>query len=351
MRRINLLYLTVPLVAYALFLIYKGLNRNTASFYGVAENQETPINLEHSCTILNIHVTEGQFVTKGTLLMEVVRTDLEFKMSELNHDITELLAKDRLTMDEIDGKLERLRAERAEKIGLIQGKIKVLEAEQALNRALLEELTNDAVKDTTTLASSPYLTKLHGLQDELRLAVEPLDAEIAGLESMRKLSGVPVQTVVEKLKKEVALYEKEQEKLKIYAPSDGLIGNIHGHVGENISSFNTLISFYEENPNTVVAYLHESLSLQVKVGDTLSVTSSLHSTENCIGYVSGLGHRIIEIPERLRKIPEIKTYGREVLVSIPSENNFLQKEKVVLRHMGHGTSSLFSMLQPTSSIH
>ncbi len=343
MRRLNLLYLTVPLAAYFLLLIYKGLNRNTAGFYGVAENQEIPINLEHSCTILNVPVTEGQFVTKGTLLMEVLRTDLEFKMSELNHDISELLAKDRLTMDEIDGKLERLRAERAEKVGLIQGKINVLEAEQAMNKALLQEVTPGAIPDTTGFASSPYVTKLHGLQEELRLAIEPLDAEIESLVRMRKLSGVPVQTVVEKLKNEIALYEKEQEKLKIYAPSDGLIGNIHGHVGENISSFNTLISFYEENPNTVVAYLHESLSLQVQVGDTLSVTSSLHSTESCIGYVSGLGHRIIEIPERLRKIPEIKTYGREVLVRIPSENKFLQKEKVVLRHLNHTSPSVFSV--------
>lgn len=343
MRRINLLYLTVPLAAFLLFLIYKGLNRNTAGFYGVAENQETPINLEHSCTILNILVTEGQFVAKGTLLMEVRRTDLEFKMSELNHDITELLAKDRLTMDEIDGKLERLRAERAEKVGLIQGKINVLEAELAMNRALLQELTPGTSPDTTGLASSPYVTKLQSLQEELRLAIEPIDAEIESLVRIRKLSGVPVQTVVEKLKNEIALYEKEQEKLKIYAPSDGLIGNIHGHLGENISSFNTLISFYEENPNTVVAYLHESLSLQVQVGDTLSITSSLHSTETCTGYVTGLGHRIIEIPERLRKIPEIKTYGREVLVRIPAENKFLQKEKVVLRHLHPAASSVFSI--------
>jgi hypothetical protein len=46
--------------------------------------------------------------------------------------------------------------------------------------------------------------------------------------------------------------------------------------------------------------------------------------------VIGMGHRIVEIPERLRKIPEIKTYGREVLIQIPSDNKFLQKEKVVL---------------------
>jgi hypothetical protein len=43
-----------------------------------------------------------------------------------------------------------------------------------------------------------------------------------------------------------------------------------------------------------------------------------------------LGSRIVEIPERLRKNPDLKTYGREVLIAIPPSNLFLQKEKVIL---------------------
>ena len=46
--------------------------------------------------------------------------------------------------------------------------------------------------------------------------------------------------------------------------------------------------------------------------------------------ITGLGSRIVEIPDRLRKNPDLKTYGREVLISIPPTNFFLQKEKVIL---------------------
>jgi hypothetical protein len=35
----------------------------------------------------------------------------------------------------------------------------------------------------------------------------------------------------------------------------------------------------------------------------------------------------------LRKIPDLKTYGREILVSISKDNNFLQKEKVLLEFL------------------
>ncbi|MBP7239506.1 MAG: efflux RND transporter periplasmic adaptor subunit [Saprospiraceae bacterium] len=349
MRRINLLFISIPLLLLVLLVVTKNLNRSTSNFFGVAENQETQINLEHACSIDSIYVTEGQFVSKGALLLEVTRSALDFKMSELTHDISELLARDRLNIDDIKGDLERIRAQRAEKMGSIQARIKILESEQTLNQSLFLDLQSVPSTVSPTVESTPYLAKLQTLNDELRLAIEPLDVEIHRLEQELKIAAIPAQTQISKLEKEIDLYHREQEQLKIYAPSDGLIGSIHCHVGENIPSFNVLISFYEQNPNTVVAYVHESLSLEVKVGDSLAVSSSLHPDETCLGRVSGLGHRIVEIPERLRKIPEIKSYGREVLIEIPATNNFLQKEKVVLRRLNLPNASFFSLfLQPIS---
>ena len=344
MRRINLLFVSIPILLFILLVVTKNLNRSTSNFFGVAENQETQINLEHACSINQIYVNQGQFVSKGALLLDVTRSALDFKMSELSHDINELLAIDRLNTVDIKGDLERMRALRAEKMGSIQARIKILESEQTLNRSLFLDLQSVPSNDVPDAASTPYLAKLQTLNDELRLAVEPLDAEIHRLEQELKIAAVPALTQISKLEKEIDLYHREQEQLKIYAPSDGLIGSIHCHVGENIPSFNVLISFYEQNPNTVVAYVHESLSLEVKVGDSLTVASSLHPEETCLGRVSGLGHRIVEIPERLRKIPEIKSYGREVLIEIPATNNFLQKDKVVLHRLNVPNNSFFSLL-------
>ena len=349
MRRINLLFVSIPLLLFFMIVVTKNLNRSTSNFFGVAENQETQINLEHACSIDSIYVHEGQFVSKGALLLEVTRSALDFKMSELTHDISELLARDRLNIDDIKGDLDRIRAQRAEKIGSIQARIKILESEQTLNQSLFLDLQSVPSTVSPTVESTPYQAKLQTLNDELRLAIEPLDVEINRLEQELKIAAIPAQTQISKLEKEIDLYHREQEQLKVYAPSDGLIGSIHCHVGENIPSFNVLISFYEQNPNTVVAYVHESLSLEVKVGDSLAVSSSLHPDETCLGRVSGLGHRIVEIPERLRKIPEIKSYGREVLIEIPATNNFLQKEKVVLRRLNLTNASFFSLfLQPIS---
>ncbi|MEQ1745947.1 MAG: hypothetical protein ABMA02_11000 [Saprospiraceae bacterium] len=343
MRRFNLLYLALPLAAWALFGLFDYLSRGMATFFGVAENLETQINLDHDATVNRIHVSAGQFVTKGALLLEVTRTVLDFKTRELGHEIAELEANNRLRMAELRGNLERLRAQRAEKVGAVQARIRTLEAEQALNRTLLRELKSVPVADTTR--NTPYSARLDALRDELRLATEPVDAEIARIEAELRLTGQPVQAQIGRLKNDMAYTENEQGRLLLRAPSDGLVGGVQCREGENVPAFGMMISFYEQNPTRVVGYVHESLILGVNVGDSLSVSSSLRPGEQCRGRVSGLGHRVVEIPERLRKIPEIKAYGREVLIEIPAKNSFLQKEKVLLQRLGGTSGSLLSFLK------
>jgi len=162
----------------------------------------------------------------------------------------------------------------------------------------------------------------------------------------------PSNVKAEILDTEIRHFEKEKDKLFIYAPSDGLIGNVTCKEGENISAFSTLMNFYKHNPTLVKGFVHESMILEVKVGDELEVSSSLHPNLKVRGVVFGLGSRIVEIPERLRKIADFKTYGREVLIKIPESNNFLQKEKVLLNTISKETGltlgNLFTSKKPSS---
>ena len=68
------------------------------------------------------------------------------------------------------------------------------------------------------------------------------------------------------------------------------------------------------------------MSLSVNIGDSVQVVSVMHPNHMAKGIITGLGHRIVEIPERLRKIPEYKTYGLEVYIGLDAKNIFLQKE-------------------------
>jgi multidrug resistance efflux pump len=329
MRRINILYwLVLPALVYGIFLISQNFSHQADTFYGFAENKETQITLEHSLTVNQIAVTPGQFVKKGDLLMVVTRTELDLKMSDVVHTISELEARNHINRAELQSNINRLKAQRVGKVSDIQSRIQAIEAEMALNGLLVKDLNSIKLSEAATI-NNPNMLKINALKEEMRLVVQPLDIEIAHFDNELK-SANPMQSEINRLKNQQAFFNNEQKKLSINAPSDGLVGFIPCKEGENISSFTTLISFYEQSPNLVIGYVHESLVVQIEVGDSLNVVSSLHPTEMCRGKVTGLGYRIVEIPERLRKIPEVKTYGREVLISIPKVNQFLQKETVVL---------------------
>lgn len=334
MKRINLLYLILPLALYAAWSVFQYFGKNAHSFFGFAENAETQINLDHDVTVSRILIAPGQFVKKGDLLMEVVKPEFEFRLSEITQEISGLESEDHLRRAEINSELRRLRAVRAEKISEVKSNLRLAEAELKLNEWLIKDLKTVSAKDAPSIDQQ----KIEALREEMVMIVQPIDAEIQKLEKELLLFSAPTQAQIGKLKAEINELRTEQQRLLIKAPSDGLIGNVLCREGENISSFNTLISFYEKSPKQVVAYVHESLILQIKTGDSLIVTSSLHPDQHCKGVVTGMGHRIIEIPERLRKIPEIKTYGREVLIEIPAENNFLQKERVILQPLDVGNT-------------
>lgn len=328
MKNFNILYLVAILAAVGVWQLSGQYQKQAVIFYGFAETKETEINLEHPIQVDQIFVTTGQKVKKGTPLLEASHNKLPLKLNEIVHEREETKVERLLWEKEIEGSMDKLKMKKATKTSEINGQIAQIKAKLAQNNALLDNLTTVEKGNTTSKTTQ---TKLDVLSKELEMAILPLDQEIQRLENKLKSKRDPYFVKLQKLQTEQAFYEDKGRKLDIFAPSDGLIGNIHCKEAENITSFKTLITFYEENPTLVQGFVHEKLVVHVQKGDTITVLSSLHSKFECKGIITGLGSRIVEIPERLRKYKEMKDYGREVLIKIPTNNKFLQKEKVLLK--------------------
>lgn len=330
LKRINILYIAAIVAIVVLWKINAQYSEEVLLFYGFAETKETEINLEHPVQVNNILVTTGQRVTKNTPLMEVSHNKIPLKLEEIVYEQEETELKQLTWKTDILASIDRLKAKKAIKKSEINAEIAQIEAKLAQNRALVKDL-NSFEKKNNQQRTTVTEAKITALNTELRMALEPLDAEIKRLEKTLKSNANPYNAKLKKLQTEQSFYEEKGRKLNIFAPSDGLIGNIHSKEAENISAFKTLITFYEENPTLVKGYVHENLVVHVNIGDTLTVSSSLITGYEIKGIVVGLGSRIIETPERLRKYQDIKTYGREISIKIPVENKFLQKEKVMLK--------------------
>ena len=330
MKYLNLHLLSIVTILIALFFFDWHYGHETFVFFGFAENKEMEIRVEHPVTIEHIYVTAGSKVKKGDLLMEVTRSGLAFAQSELNLEIASLESQLNIWIADLQGSIRLLNAQKIAKENEIQTQIEQLESEMAINQSLVKDLESiETAKDKT--GNSPNEIRIEGLKKELKLSVRPLESEIKKLKDELRAPRNPIKIQIRKLQKEVGYNHQEEEKLTIHAPNDGIAGSIFCKVGEQFSAFTTLLTFYEENPTHVKGYVLESLILKVKMGDDVAVHSGVKSSVKCMGKVIGMGSRVVEIPERIRKNPTFKTFGREILIEIPADNDFLQKEKVVLK--------------------
>jgi multidrug resistance efflux pump len=302
----------------------------TIVFFGFAENKEMEIRLDNPVTISKIYVTPGSKVQEGDILMEVSRAGLELTQSDLNHEVAKLQSQLQLWEANIKANISRLSALKDARISEINNQIDQLESEMNINQSLIKDLKSiQPAKDQR--GSSPYQIKVQGLKKELKLSVKPLESEIRKLKAELATEENPLRIQINKLLEELGFVQEEEEKLKIYATSHGIVGSIFCKIGEQISAFTTLMTFYEENPTQIKGYVLENLMLKVKMGDTISVNSTVKENDSLKGAIIGMGSRIVEIPERLRKNPAFKTYGREVIIRIPFDNSFLQSEKVTCK--------------------
>ena len=328
--KINFHLIAVLAVLITLVMVNWQYGNETFVFFGFAENKEMEIRVDHPCTVQNIYITPGNKVKKGDILMEVTRSDLGLTQSDLNHDIAQLESELSTWKMNVRSSISQLEAEKVVKQSAIQAQIERIESEIAINQSLIKDLESIKPAKNETGRSTNEV-KIDGLKARLALVVEPINAEIQKFRNQLSTAENPTRIEINRLKKEQTYVHQEEEKLTIFAPNNGIVGSIYCKVGEQFPSFKTLITFYEETPSQVKAYVLESLILNVNMGDEVIVSSSVQSGNSCMGEVVGMGSRIVEIPERLRRNPAYKTYGREILIGIPTGNSFLQKEKVILK--------------------
>ncbi len=304
------------------------MHQTVVTFYGFAENKETEINFNYSVAVDQIHVSPGQMVKKDEPLLAMHRIQSKETLVDQPFRIKELMAKEQSWKTENEGDIKLIRTKKRLELEQIATDIQRLQEEKKFQASLYKDLKS--VKN-----NKPNYTiidaKIAALQKESQLTIESFDQEITNIEKEISVGTSPYRAEIKRLLAEQAFdVANKTIDIQLKAPIDGVIGNIYCKEAEHIPSYKTLISFYEPNPSLVKGFVQEDLILHVAIKDSFLIRSSKDATTFCYGVVTGLGSRIVEIPERLRKIQDYKTYGREILVSIPKENNFLQKEKVIL---------------------
>lgn len=325
-RYFNVFYLSVVLVGIALWFIQASFQEPVVSFYGFAENKETEINFNYAVAIGDIRVQVGESVRTNDTLLIMYRIRAKEQLSEEPFRIAELEAQEKLWRSRRIGEERELQLKKERSLVELDSKIAALEKERAFQQQLSKNWRSvDSVK------YAPLSDEVAALKAERALVIKNYEASINQLNTEQQLGSNPYRIERERLEA-AQVFDAANAKVEIplLAPHDGLIGNIYAKEGEHIERFRTILSLYEPNPTLVKGYVQEDLILQVQRNDYFHIRSTKSDTVKIDGKVIGLGSRIVEIPERLRKLSDFKTYGREILIRIPENNPFLQKEKVIL---------------------
>ena len=328
MKKLNLYYLAILAIALLLWKLNGTMNKEVVAFYGFAENKETEINFNYPVVVGAIKVRPGEFVTEGTPLIDLYRMKAKETLEEEPYKIAELRAKESIWRTEKDNELQELANKKILAVEKINTDIQKLKEQTSFNESLYKDLKSIPKGQKKY---SPAAAKIKALERERSLINANYETQVKAIHKELRVGKNPYSIAINRLKAEQRFSEASKKQFsQIMAPTDGVIGNIHCKEAEHIPSYKTLVTFYEPNPTLVKGFVQEDLLLYVTVKDSFIIRSTKDPLTFCVGEVIGLGSRIVEIPERLRKIPDMKTYGREVLVAIPAKNPFLQKEKVIL---------------------
>ncbi len=331
MRYLNVFYIFVLLLGISLWKLNTSFKNDVVLFYGFAENKETEINFNYPTAVGKIYVTPGQRVKKGEPLLDLYRIKSKEVMDDQQFRIDELESRNKLWLNEKQSDIRILQNQKEMAFETIEADVLKLRKEIDFQKSLYNDLESVEQVDA---AYKPLSDKIIELENEKNALNKFYTDKIRKLENEIRLNENTVDIKLQRIEAE-GKFEEENKIIhnQLVAPSDGIVGTIHCKEEEHIPSYKTLISFYDPHPNIVKGYVHEDLIVHVALKDSFMIRSIKDQKLACYGEVIGLGSRIVEIPERLRKIPEFKTYGREVLVRIPSNNNFLQKEKVILKFL------------------
>lgn len=139
----------------------------------------------------------------------------------------------------------------------------------------------------------------------------------------------PLQIELTNVQRAIDILEKRLRNLFVFAEVDGAVGAVSFKSGEKAPAFASLLTLVPLNPTYINGYVNENLISTVKIGQTVEVFSN--SGKSVYGRIINVGSRIVPIPERLLRIPTLAAWGREVVVKIPSSNQFLVGEKVSVR--------------------
>ena len=229
-------------------------------------------------------------------------------------------------------RFDRVLLEQEERITTVQYDSKLTELKTELKELEGKQSFQDKLKESLLGAGHQQAGDLQIQIEGLRKQIEKIELEkseklnILGRELSKKF-GLN-QGLVQQHQSELDYLNEKTGLLFVRASLSGFVEDFKLQAGDFISSKSNLVTITPKKPLKVRGFIPESSELEFEPGSTVRLVSSLRPTVTDSGRIIYCNPRVVELPTRLRKNPEIKAWGREIYIDLSVENPFFIGEKI-----------------------
>ena len=325
--RFNVLLILFPAAVLACLWIardFQGRQGNT--FFGIAETEPELLNFDHDISIREVRVKAGDKINAGDTLAIFSRADLEenefLSQREIMAAETERAAERSILEKEKEVVQARLDVESRE----LQTEIKLLQMEDSILMVYRGNLYDKAPVQENRLVKEQIAGLQKQIQDLQRQAKEELLVLSAKISAIDRIAAEETY----KVQGQLSMMKTERGRLVLISPINGYVEDVYFSKHALVPAHRDLIKINPEVPNKIIGFVHETNEVPLSIGNEVALSSFNRPGVIVNGIIVGINPKMTELPLRLRKFIDMRSWGREVYVSIPQTNSFYISEKVMI---------------------
>ncbi len=277
------------------------------------ENDMTAISYENAVRIKDIYVVPGQHVDSGDLLMEVDQPEIISEIRRLETEKYRLEGRLSETVSQYFMDLDDMVSRTNLEIDILTARKKAISGEGGFDKVN----TNPTYEMDLTLIDQQI--------SDLRQSSRRRNSQMKNLVTR---DTAQIQKQIRGIDELLAELNNQTSFRVAIAKFDGIIGSIDVQLDELIPPYTTVLTMYGGQPTIIKAYASERTARRDLIGSQVTVKSKTRKY-SVQGRITEIGQRIVQYPEMLNPQTEtVASYGQEIFVKIPEDNQFLNGEKV-----------------------
>jgi hypothetical protein len=332
-KRFNILHIVWLFVLPLSWFLIRGIEgQSHNTFFGAAETEGQTLNSEFDVVVKELKIKVGQQIKVGDTLALFMRADfanLNRQGIEKNQEIKQYEVEKQSKVNEINREISILDGKKEALLTDLEAQIKILQLENNVQTDLKKILSGNTEGGGSNIKNE----KINVLRDAIKKTEQQIRQQKSLLQAQIKSSQAVLGSKIEQSQQEVGFIENEKKELFMLATMDGFIENIFVGTNEVAPQYKPLFKINPKKPNRVKGFIYENSNWVFSLGDSVVLSSSARLDLTTNGIIIGCSPQLVELPIRLRKFSEIKTWGREIYIQLPVTNEYYIGEKVMIKPM------------------